>query len=83
MPDRETSREIDELRAEVAEARNSAEGQASQALRRLSELSSGHIDLYELDADAVRAAADTLADALTRLHAEDRHFQQLRKLLFH
>jgi len=73
--------EVEIALASLRRRRDEAEAQAARAAEELVRLASGMIPLPEVDADAVRAAADTYAEAVQRLEMLDDFAGQLRRLL--
>lgn len=78
MPDRE---ELEKLLAELRARREEAEAEAGHAAARLARLVSGLTPVAETDSAAVRATADTFADAVDRLRLLGEFGRELRRLL--
>jgi hypothetical protein len=78
MPDRE---ELEKLVAELRARREEAEAEAGHAAARLARMVSGLTPLAETDPAAVRATADTFADAVDRLRLLGEFGRDLRRLL--
>ncbi len=73
--------DVEKLLAELRRRRDEAAAEAGQAAERLARLASGLTPLAELDADQVRAAADTFADAVQQMKALDEFAREVRALL--
>lgn len=73
--------DIDKLLVEVNREREDARAEAGRAAEDLIRLASGMTPLDEVDADGVRAAADTYADAVTRLQSAERMHRAVMRLL--
>jgi hypothetical protein len=78
MPERE---ELEKLLAELRARRDEAEAEAGHAAAGLARLVSGLTPIAETDPAAVRAAADTFADAVERLRLLGEFGRELRRLL--
>ena len=78
MPAREA---VEKLLVDVQRRRREAEAEAGHAAERLARLASGLTPLAEVDAEELRAAADTFGDAVQRLKALDGFARNLRALL--
>ena len=73
--------DVEKKLARLRSRREEAEAKAGHAAEQLVRLASGVTPLEEVDVEAVRAAADTFADAAHRLKLIDRLSEQLRNLL--
>lgn len=73
--------ELEKKIARLRSRREDAEAEAGHAAQQLVRLAGGVTPLEETDEEAVRAAADTFADAVHRLKLIDRTSEQLRNLL--
>jgi len=73
--------QLEKKLAGLRSRREEAEAEAGHAAEQLVRLASGVTPLEEVDVEAVRAAADTFADAVHRLKMLDRLSEQLRKTL--
>ena len=73
--------DLEYIRSELRRRRREAEAEAGHAAGRLARLVSGMTPVAESDADHVRAAADTFADAVERLKALEQFARDLRALL--
>ena len=73
--------EVEIALAALRRRKDEAEAQAGHAAEELVRLASGMVPLTEVDADAVRAAADTYAEAAQRVKMLDGFARQLRRLL--
>ena len=73
--------EIEKVLADLRRRREEAEAEAGRAAENLIRLASGMTALNEVDTEAVRAAADTFADAVIRLKALHGFARGLRGLL--
>jgi hypothetical protein len=78
MPERE---ELEKLVADLRARREEAEAEAGHAAGHLARLVSGLTPPAETDPAAVRAAADTFADAVERLRLLGGFGRDLRRLL--
>ncbi len=78
MSERET---IEQLLMEVSRQRTDAQAEASQASDRTVRLLSGLTPIHKVDPEQIRAAADTLCDALLRLNMLTQSARNLRNLL--
>jgi hypothetical protein len=76
-----TREEVEKLRADVRRRRDEAEAEAGHAAERLARLASGLTPLAHVDAEQLRASADTFADALESMKALDQFARELRALL--
>ena len=73
--------ELEKLLADLRRRRQEAEAEAGHAAEALARLAGGLTPLAEVDADQVRAAADTFADAMARLKVLEGFSRELRGLL--
>ncbi len=76
-----TREELEKLLADLRGRRQEAEAEAGHAAESLARLAGGLTPLPEVDADQVRAAADTFADAQGRLKVLEGFARELRGLL--
>jgi hypothetical protein len=72
---------VERLLADLRRRRGEAEAEAGHAAENLVRLVSGLTPPAEADADQVRAAADTFADAAQRVRSLERTSRELRALL--
>ena len=73
--------DVEKLLADLRRRRQEAEAEAGHAAGQLARLASGMTPLEEVDAEQVRAAADTFGDALKRLKLLAGFARELRALL--
>jgi len=76
-----TREEVEKLLTDVRRRREEAEAEAGHAAERLARLASGLTPLGQVDAEQLRASADTFADALERMRALEQFARDLRALL--
>lgn len=72
---------LEKMLADLGRRRQEAEAEAGHAAERLARLAAGMTPLAELDPEQVRAAADTLSDAVLRLRQTVGFARELRGLL--
>jgi len=73
--------DVEKLLTDVGRRRREAEAEAGHAAERLARLVSGMSPLAEVEAEQVRAAADTFADGVDRLKLMQDFARELRALL--
>jgi len=73
--------ELEKLLADVRRRRDEAEAEAAHAAECVARLVSGMTPLGEMDAEQVRAGADTFCDALRGLRQLEGFARELRRLL--
>ncbi len=72
---------VEKLLVDLQRRRQEAEAEAAHAAQALTRLASGMTPLNQVDAEQVRAAADTFGDAVERLKALEQFARDLRGLL--
>ncbi|MCK4284170.1 MAG: hypothetical protein KAX44_07620 [Candidatus Brocadiae bacterium] len=72
---------VEKLLVDLQRRRQEAEAEAAHAAQGLARLASGMTPLNQVDAEQVRAAADTFGDAVERLKALEQFARDLRGLL--
>ncbi|MCK4374853.1 MAG: hypothetical protein KAX19_05965 [Candidatus Brocadiae bacterium] len=73
--------DVEKLLADLRRRRQEAEAEAGHAAEKLARLAGGITPLLEVDAEQVRAVADTFTDAVKRLKELERSARELRALL--